>query len=63
MYSKIKDIKTQISYKFIRFIEWYHDESALDNTGHIEHGPHVLAESPNGDKIKIPLNDVDFLKD
>ena len=50
MYSKIKDIRTQISYKFIRF-------------GHIEHGPHVLGKSPNGDKIKIPLNDVDFLKD
>lgn len=63
MYSKIKDIKTQISYKFIRFIEQYHDASTLNNPGHIEHGPHVLGKSPNGDKIKIPLNDVDFRKD
>ena len=43
-------------------IEWYHDESTLGNPGHIEHGPHVLGESQNGDKIKIPLNYVEFLK-
>ena len=62
MYSKIKDIRTDKTYKFIRFIEWYHDESTLGNPGHIEHGPHVLGESQNGDKIKIPLNYVDFIK-
>lgn len=40
----------------------YHDESTLGNPGHIEHGPHVLGESPNVDKIKITLNYVNVLK-
>lgn len=61
MEKQVKDLRTGDIYYFIRFIEWYHDESTIDLQQHIDHGPHILAENDNT-QIKIPMNYAEFLK-